>query len=289
MSVRKFEVSPTEYPFNSKWYERNDASMHYIDEGQGVPVVMCHGNPTWSFLYRNIIKELSSECRCIAFDLPGFGFSDHPSGYGYTPQEHADWLRAFLIEHLKLERFIIVVQDWGGPIGLHIATSHSDRVIGAVISNTWAWESGPLFRTFSTIFGSGLGGFLIKGLNMFPKVMVPTLLPPHAKRNAAILNAYIAPFPTNKSREGIHVFAKHLRNSKPWLVDLEQRLQKLSDKPIEFIFGLKDIGARPSDIQHWLDHFPDANVTKVSNANHFTQEDCPGEFVSAIRRLLEKA
>ena len=80
---KKFEVDSGEYPFTSRWFERQGTAMHYIDEGQGIPVVMCHGNPTWSYLYRNIIKSLSPHFRCIAADYPGFGYSGHPSGYGY--------------------------------------------------------------------------------------------------------------------------------------------------------------------------------------------------------------
>lgn len=79
--------------------------MHYVDDGQGIPVVMCHGNPTWSYLYRHIIKMLAPQYRCIAYDLPGFGFSDHPTDYNYTTQEHAEWVEALLLEDLKLDKF----------------------------------------------------------------------------------------------------------------------------------------------------------------------------------------
>jgi haloalkane dehalogenase len=90
MRARPFDVDATEYPFQSHWFERRGSAMHYVNEGQCIPIVMCHGNPTWSYLYRHIIKQHSSQYRCIAYDLPGFGFSDHPAGYGYTPQEHAE-------------------------------------------------------------------------------------------------------------------------------------------------------------------------------------------------------
>jgi haloalkane dehalogenase len=143
VKTRPFEVDAEEYPFESRWYERHGAFMHYIDEGEGVPIVFCHGNPTWSYLYRNIIKCLSSHCRCIAYDLPGFGYSDHPPRFGYTPQEHARWVEALLLDHLGLGEFIIVVQDVGGPIGLSIATQHPERVMGMVhrtidrVSHRW--------------------------------------------------------------------------------------------------------------------------------------------------------
>jgi haloalkane dehalogenase len=286
MPNRKFEAPTLDYPFESQWFERNGVNMHYIDEGEGTPVVMCHGNPTWSFLYRNIIKELSGECRCIAYDLPGFGYSDHPPGYGYTPQEHVEWIRALLINHLKLERFIIVVQDWGGPTGLHVATTNSDRILGAVISNTWAWEVGPIFKLFSTILGGPIGRYLIIKHNLFARSMVPMVLTGETKNNKKALAAYVAPFPTEESRVGIHIFARHLNKSKPWLIELEKRLNSIADKPVEFVFGLKDLGTRPVDMKHWMSHFSNAHITKVPHANHFTQEDCPEEIVAAIKRLL---
>jgi haloalkane dehalogenase len=88
--ARKFEVDRAEYPFADRWLEREGSALHYVDEGSGPAVLMLHGNPTWSFLYRKVIKQLGGACRSIAPDYPGFGLSDHPPGYGYTPQEHAE-------------------------------------------------------------------------------------------------------------------------------------------------------------------------------------------------------
>jgi haloalkane dehalogenase len=130
MPNRSFTVDPAEYPFTSHWFEHKGSWMHYVDEGQGIPVVMCHGNPTWSYLYRHIIKKLSPQFRCIAYDLPGFGFSGHPAGYRYTPMEHAEWVEALLLEHLKLDKFIIIGQDWGGPISMQVATRNPDKILG---------------------------------------------------------------------------------------------------------------------------------------------------------------
>ncbi len=148
LKQRPFIVDKQEYPFKSNWFERDGVSMHYIDEGEGIPIVLCHGNPEWSFIYRDLIKELSGECRLIAYDLPGFGFSDTPDNFGFTPKEHAEWIEALLIDHLKLEKFIIVVQDWGGPTGLSVATDYPERVLGTVISNSTAWRVDVLLTFF---------------------------------------------------------------------------------------------------------------------------------------------
>ena len=110
---RPFEVDVMEYPFRDNWLPYRDGNIHYIDEGNGPTVLLLHGNPTWSYLYRNVIKELRGEFRLIAPDYPGFGMSKPPSGYGYTPQEHSEAISDF-IRRLDLKDFIIVVQDWGG-------------------------------------------------------------------------------------------------------------------------------------------------------------------------------
>ena len=257
--------------------------MHYVDEGHGIPVVMCHGNPTWSFLYRNIIKSLAPQFRCIAYDLPGFGFSGHPQNYGYTPQEHAQWVEALLFEHLKLDRFILVVQDWGGPIGLSIATRYPDKVLGVVISSTWAWKTNMLGTVFSKLMGSRLGQYLIIQQNFFATTIVSALL--GKKASPATLAAYAGPFPTPASRIGPAVFPVQILAATPWLQQIESRLRALAGKPIEFVFGMKDMLSSKTEIGRWLEYFPQAGVQRIAGANHYTQEDCPDNYVVAIKRI----
>lgn len=284
--ARPFAVDTTEYPFESRWFERNGTAMHYIDVGAGVPVVMCHGNPTWSFLYRNIIKTLSPQCRCIAYDLPGFGFSDHPPGYGYTPQEHARWVEALLLEHLKLDKFVLVMQDWGGPIGLSIATRHPDKVLGVVISSTWAWAPTRTGRIFSRLMGTPLMQHLILQRNFFAGTLVKALL--GKKVSPATLKAYTDPFPTPESRRGTAIFPRQIIAATPWLEETRARLHTLAAKPVEFVFGLKDAMTKRADMATWQSYFPDAGVQKIADANHFTQEECPEAYVIALRRILQQ-
>jgi haloalkane dehalogenase len=111
----EFTPSPQLFPFQSRWLESDDIRIHYVDEGSGPPILMCHGNPTWSFLYRNVIAGLRDRFRCIAVDYPGFGLSDRPDGYTYTPAEHASVVGR-LVDQLGLEDFIVMGQDWGGPM-----------------------------------------------------------------------------------------------------------------------------------------------------------------------------
>ena len=109
------------YPFESRWFDSSAGRVHYIDEGTGPPIVFCHGSPTWSFLYRKVVAGLRDRYRCIAVDYLGFGLSERPQNFGYRISEHTTILGE-LIDHLQLDGFVLMGQDWGGPIGLGTAT-----------------------------------------------------------------------------------------------------------------------------------------------------------------------
>ena len=126
------------YPFASHFEDINGSRVHYLDEGAGPPLILLHGNPTWSFLYRDVIAGLRDRYRCIAVDYPGFGLSRAAPGYGYTPAEHAQAVED-LIVRLDLRGATLMMQDWGGPIGFAVATRHPDRFSAFVLGNTWAW------------------------------------------------------------------------------------------------------------------------------------------------------
>src|SRR6185503_14818926 len=138
--VPTFKPDPTLYPFRSRWLDSSVGRVHYIDEGEGPAILFLHGNPTWSFLYRGVVTRLRRRFRCVAVDYPGFGLSEHPDDYGYTPPEHADVVSE-LIEALDLRGLTIVGHDWGGPIGMKAALDHADRMRGLVMSNTWYWPA----------------------------------------------------------------------------------------------------------------------------------------------------
>lgn len=110
-----FTPDPQLYPFESRWFDSSRGRIHYVDEGTGPPILLCHGNPTWSFLYRDIIVALRDRFRCVAPDYLGFGLSERPSGFGYQIDEHARVIGEF-VDHLGLDRYLSMGQDWGGPI-----------------------------------------------------------------------------------------------------------------------------------------------------------------------------
>src|SRR5262245_27091441 len=149
--------------------------MHFLDEGSGPALLLCHGNPTWSFLYRDVITELSDRFRCVAPDYLGFGLSDRPEGYGYTVEEHVRTVGE-LVDHLGLDGFVLVGQDWGGPIGTGVSVERAERVRGVTLGNTWFWPSVPFARFFSLMMGTRFMQRRVLEKNYFVEKLMPRLL-----------------------------------------------------------------------------------------------------------------
>ena len=270
------------YPFESHYAEIDGASVHYVDEGSGPPLLLLHGNPTWSFLYRELIKGLRDRYRCIAPDHPGFGLSRAAPGYGYTPREHAAVLEQ-LVAQLDLSDITMMVQDWGGPIGFAAATRHPERFAAFVIGNTWAWpKSDPGTQIFSRLLGGPIGGYLILRRNFFVEKAIPgsmklQRLPPE------VMDAYRGPFPTPESRRPVHVFPREILRSRPFLADVEQGLTQVSDRPALLVWPTKDIAFKEPARQRWERIFPNHRTVILEGAGHYIQEDAAEEIVAAIR------
>lgn len=161
-------LEPGSFPFESHFCAVGGAKIHYVDEGQGTTLFMVHGNPTWSFLYRDVIRALRSRFRCIAIDLPGFGLSDPPDKFGFLPEDHAHVVAALLAE-LGVKDGVLVAHDWGGPIGLAAAIAQPGRLTRFVLGNTWAWPvNGEWhFERFSRLMGGPFGRVAAKHWNLF--------------------------------------------------------------------------------------------------------------------------
>jgi haloalkane dehalogenase len=270
------------YPFESHCADIDGARVHYVDEGSGPPLLLLHGNPTWSFLYRDIINDLRDRFRCIAPDHPGFGLSSAPPGYGYTPAEHARVLEQ-LVTQLDLHEVTMMVQDWGGPIGFAVATRQADRFAAFVIGNTWAWPKSDLgTQLFSRVLGGPIGGNLILRRNFF----VEKILPGNVKRkrlSEAVMEAYRGPFPTPESRRPLHVFPREILASRPFLAEIARGLPALADRPALLVWPTKDIAFRDPERRHWEEIFPDHRTVVLDGAGHYIQEDAAEEIVAAIR------
>lgn len=145
----------TQYPFTSRWLELSAGRMHYVDEGDGDPILFVHGTPTWSFEYRHLVRALSLTNRCVAPDHLGFGLSERPESFPYTIQAHADNLAQF-VERLGLRDLTLVVHDFGGPIALPLALKRPGIVRRLVIINSWMWplDDDPVIRRGGRLAGS---------------------------------------------------------------------------------------------------------------------------------------
>jgi haloalkane dehalogenase len=214
-------IDKNEYPFKSNFIQFDIGKMHYVDEGKGEPIVMLHGNPTWSFLYRHMIKGLSGKYRCIAPDYFGFGLSDNPKDWSYLPKGHAEYITK-LIDQLELKDITFVVQDWGGPIGLSYAVSNPSKVKRFIIVNTWMWPVSDdfHFRLFSRMMGGPFGRFVIKRFNFFAKRVMKMGINDKSKLSKHIHKHYLNPLNTPASRKGSWVFPKEIIGSSKWLESL---------------------------------------------------------------------
>ncbi len=169
-------IDRNEYPFTPKEFDLPMGTLRYVDEGLASPIVMVHGNPSWSFEYRALLKHFSKTNRVIAPDHIGFGLSDKPVDWDYLPQQHAENLEA-LLESLDLHEITLLVGDWGGPIGLSYAIKHPERIKNIIITNTWMWSvHGDLYyRGFSGFVGGPIGRWLIRKYNFFAGALLKSI------------------------------------------------------------------------------------------------------------------
>jgi|ERR1700691_816943 haloalkane dehalogenase len=287
--TRPFEVDPSEYPFSDHWLPYRDGIIHYVDEGQGPTILLLHGNPTWSYLYRDVIKALRGECRLVAPDYPGFGMSKAPSNYAFTPQEHSEAVSA-LIQRLALTNLVLVVQDWGGPIGVSYAVRNRKNMRGLIVMNTWAWPASGLQNLFSMVMGGWPVGYLLQTRrNYFAKSMLPNGIYHASRVTETLRKAYTDPFPTPKSRVPTWVFPRQIRKARSWLADIESQLPNISDLPAQILWGTHDDpGFSTKEMKRWQGILRFQETETLDDASHSVQEDRPDRVAESVRRVLER-
>jgi len=278
----EFTPDPALYPFTSRWFDSSRGRVHYIDEGTGPVIVFFHGNPTWSFLYRNVIAGLRDRFRCIAPDYLGFGLSEHPSGFGYRVDEHAS-VMGELVDHLELDRYLSMGQDWGGPISMAVATDRADRVRGVVLGNTWFWPTSELStKIFSVVMGSPPMQWAITKRNFFVERLIPAGTT--TSLDETVMDHYRGVQPTPQHRAGVARLPKEILSARPLLERLGRDVPAtLGSKPALFVWGMKDFAFRPGpSLPRMREAFPDHVLVELPEANHFIQEDAPGKVAEAI-------
>jgi haloalkane dehalogenase len=276
-------VDDTLFPFDSHFAEIDGNVVHYVDVGEGPTLLLYHGNPTWSFLYRDLIIRWRDRFRCVAFDYPGMGLSSAAPAYGYTAAEHADVAEAF-VEQLDLTGITPMVQDWGGPIGLSVAGRHPDRYRALIIGNTWVWPGADLrTRAFSGLLGGPVGRFLIGRWNVFVTRIIPR---GHTRRDLtdAEMAQYEGPYPDAESRTPTHVFPREIITGEALVQEAESALQQLADLPALIVWGTEDIAFRDDTRRRWEASLTDATTVLLDGAGHYIQDDAPDEIAHAVDR-----
>jgi haloalkane dehalogenase len=281
-------VDRDEYPFPSRYLALEMGRMHYIDEGEGEPVVMVHGTPDWSFVWRHLIRRLSAHWRCVAMDHVGFGLSDKPPGWSYRPEDHARNVKA-LIEKLDLGEMTLVVHDFGVPIGLAYALERPENVKRLVLFNGWLWplESDRAIKRVMRVMTSPLGWFLYTRMNFSAKVIMKRAMGDKSKLTPSIHRQYLAPFPTRRQRQGPWGMAKGVLGSSVWYEALWQQRHRIASKPALVLWGMRDPAFRPHQLARWQSFLPHAEIVTFPEAGHFVQEEESTEVCRRVEVFLK--
>jgi len=286
----------TDFPFESHYLEVKGSRMHYIEEGEGDPILFLHGNPTSSYLWRNIIPHLTDRGRCIAPDLIGMGKSDKPD-IAYRFFDHYAYLEAF-IEKMGLERITLVIHDWGSGLGFHYAAEHPEKIKGIAfmeaIFRPMVWSAFPRgYRIgFQLMRMPYVGWFMISVGNFFISQLMPNAIA--RKLTQEELAHYNAPYPDVKSRKPIRVWPQEIPiEGKP--KDVHEAVSRyrewLKESPIpKILFYGEPGGLIDAQSVAWIEeHFPNTETYSIGKGIHYLQEDNPhgiGEKLAEWYRRL---
>lgn len=273
------------FPFRSRFLEiAPGRRVHYIDEGQGDVLLFVHGTPTWSFEWRHAIRALSRTHRCVAIDNLGFGLSDRPRDFDYTPESHAGVLREF-VARLGLGDVTLVVHDFGGPIGLPLALSEPSVVRRLVVFNTWMWSfaDDPEMARKAKIAGGRLGRFLYRYANFSLRVLTPYAYADRSKLTPRIHEQYLTPFRDIDSRSRVlWPLARAILGSSAHYDSLWRSRERLAGLPALIIWGMKDPAFPPTLLARWRSVLPQSTVVELP-VGHWPQEETPDEVTHAMQ------
>lgn len=284
------------YPFQSRMYDlepgRSERRIHYVDEGAGSPLLMVHGNPTWSFYYRSLVLAFRDRYRTIACDHLGCGLSDKPQDYPYTLAQHTDNL-CRLIDALDLRDITLVVHDWGGAIGLGAAVARPERIARMVILNTGAFPPPYIPARILACRTPLVGRIALRGLNLFARAALTMATRRPGGLPEDVREGLLAPYNSWRNRVAIWRFVRDIPVTKrhpTWqtLSKLESHLPRLADRPVQLIWGLGDWCFDTRCLDRFEKIFPRARVRRLPQAGHYLLEDAPDEVAGEIDRFLRE-
>ncbi len=280
------------YPFESHFLKIEGHNYHYIDEGAGETVVMLHGNPTWSFYYRNLITALKdSGYRAIAPDHIGCGLSDKPQDYDYTLSKHISNFEC-LVEILGLKNITLVVHDWGGAIGMGYATKHPENIKKLVVLNTAAFRFDFIPFRINICRIPVFGDIAIRCFNAFAGAAVHMAVTKHERMTPEVKMGYLAPYGNYHDRIATLRFVQDIPMSKKdksysQLVEIEGKLALLKKKPMLIVWGAKDFCFTTEFMKKWHFLFPDADIRNITDAGHYVLEDAHERIIPWIKEFLK--
>jgi haloalkane dehalogenase len=281
----------SEYPFPSKFFDLGGLRYHYVDEGRGETLLCVHGNPTWSFAWRNIIKDLSRDYRVVAIDHIGCGFSDKPRSYEYRLARHIENLSRFIVG-LDLKKITLLAHDWGGAIGMGSAGNLQERFARFVLFNTSAFRSQRMPRRIAVCRWPILGPLGVRGLNLFARAALTMAVRRHERMTPAVRAGFLAPYTNWKDRVAILRFVQDIPMSPAHpsygtLVLIEERLALFRKSPMLFVWGMRDWCFKPVFLDEFVTRFPQAEVLRLPEAGHYVFEDAHEEIVPRLREFLK--
>lgn len=276
------------YPFVPKSFmTKASHRMSYIDQGTGPVIVALHGNPTWSFYYRNLINELSKTHRVIVPDHLGMGLSDRPNDYPYTLKSHTENLRD-LLDSLGIDRLSLVVHDWGGAIGMTYATQYPSTIDKVVLTNTAAFTSQVIPQRINILRGKRIGETLVRGLNAFA---LPAVYMASSKGlSHEVKQGYLYPYKSWQERIGIARFVQDIPMEKDHqtyelLQKTEELLPSVKGEKL-IVWGRKDFCFNDHFLNRWKEIYPEARVCVFEDAGHYVLEDAREEAIAEIKKFF---
>jgi haloalkane dehalogenase len=277
------------YPFEGKVFSSSGGALHYVDEGEGPAVLMFHGNPTWSFFYRDLILDLRRSHRCLAVDNLGCGMSEKPQDADYTLKGHIDRTCEW-VESTGIESFHLVAHDWGGAIGLGMAARLRDRIKGISLINTAAFPFPTIPMRIAACRIPLLGAVLVRGMNAF--VRGATRMTTEAPLSDAVIEGYCLPYANWHDRAAVHRFVcdipmKASHQSWKTLKDLESSLSHWREIPVQLLWGMRDWCFHEGILDAWQSILPEAAVHRFEEAGHYMFEDAGDDAIAALGAFSE--
>jgi len=280
------------YPFESNFIDIDGLKYHYLDEGSGEPLVMLHGNPTWSFYYRNLVFGLREKYRLVVPDHMGCGLSDKPQKYDYTLATHIDNLEK-LLDKLNLKNVTLVLHDWGGAIGMGWAVRHPERIKRIVVFNTAAFILPFLAFRINICRIPVFGDIAIRGFNAFAGMAIYMACSKRERMTEKVKAGYLAPYSSYADRIATLRFVQDIPmkpedNSYALVKSIEKELWRFKKLPMMIVWGEKDFCFNKYFLERWVHYFPDAEVKRLSDAGHYVVEDAHEQIVPWMMDFLKE-